>query len=120
MRALKGFAVLAMLAVPSAVFAAVVAVPRDSQAEDQDPDSPRGTHAVRGVVKSIAPMVLVITRSTRHPSDLVLVITRFTLRTGTIAVGSEVSVRYRIEGRTFVAAAVVVNHRHHLPHEATP
>jgi hypothetical protein len=118
MRALERFAVLAILAVPAALFAVAPAAPHDSQTEDQDPDSPKGTHAVRGVVKSIAPMLLVITRSTRHPSEMALVLTESTLRTGTIVVGSEVSVRYRIEGHTLVAAAVVVNHRHHSPHEA--
>lgn len=118
MRALKRFAVMAMLVVPAAIFAVAPAAPRDSQTEDQDPDSFKGTHAVRGVVKSIAPMLLVITRSTRHPSDLALVLTKSTLRTGTIVVGAEVSVRYRIEGHTFVAAAVVVNHSHPPKHEA--
>jgi hypothetical protein len=112
------FAVLALLAAPATTAAATPAAPQDPHTEARDPDLPKGTHAVRGVVKSIAPTLLVITRSTQHPSDLALVLTQSTLQTGTIAVGSEVSVRYRIEGRRLVAAAVVANHRRHTPADA--
>ena len=109
----KIFAVLALLTTPATTAATTPAAQQDSPTEARDPDLPKGTHAVRGVVKSIAPTLLVITRSTRHPSDLAFVVNQSTLRTGTIAVGSEVSVRYRIEGHALVAAAVVVNRRPH-------
>jgi hypothetical protein len=66
------------------------------------------THAVRGVVSKVDAGSLVITRTRKTPSDLAFSLTPCTLREGTIAVGSTVYVRYRIEGDTLVATAVVV------------
>lgn len=71
--------------------------------------APAPTHAVRGVVKSCDSKSLVVTRSSKKPSDLTFVLTPATLRTGTIAVGSKVSVRYRADGKTLVATAVIAD-----------
>ena len=50
-----------------------------------------------------------ITRSrAHHPSDLTLLLIPSTLTTGTIAVGDQVSVRYRTEGKVLIATAVTV------------
>jgi hypothetical protein len=65
------------------------------------------THAVRGVVSKVDARSLVIMRTHRKPSDVFFSLTPSTLREGTIAVGSTVYVRYRIEGDTLVATAVV-------------
>lgn len=66
-------------------------------------------HAVRGVVKSVGPKSLVITRSSKKPSDLTFVLTPSTLRAGTIVAGATVSVRYRTEDKVLVATAVTVD-----------
>ena len=80
----------------------------------EDQQSPGPTSAVRGVVKTVSARQLVITRTTtRHPSDLILVMDQSTLRAGTIDVGDQVSVRYRTEGKLLIATAVTVTaHRH--------
>jgi hypothetical protein len=72
------------------------------------------SHAVRGVVKSLDASSLVITRPARRVGDLTFVFMPSTLRGGTIAVGSTVSVRYRKEGDTLIAVAVTV----HVPRQA--
>src|SRR5512147_3066948 len=80
----------------------------------EDERAPGPTSAVRGVVKTVSARQLVITRTTtRHPSDLILVMDRSTLRAGTIDVGDQVSVRYRTDGKLLIATAVTVTaHRH--------
>lgn len=101
---------ITILALPTIGLAAPAAPPRWSQADDQNGEQPTSTRAVRGVVKSVTPALLVITRSNKNHSELALVLTKSTLLAGTIVVGAEVSVRYRIEGHTLTATAVVVNH----------
>ena len=68
---------------------------------------PGGTHATRGVVKSLDKTMLVIARS-RGRGDMTFVLRPSTRREGTIGVGSAVSVRYREEGKTNIATAVAV------------
>jgi hypothetical protein len=75
----------------------------------QTPSATPATHAVRGVVKSVGPKSLVITRSSKKPSDLAFVLTPSTLRAGTIVTGAVVSVRYRTEDKVLVATAVTVD-----------
>jgi hypothetical protein len=65
-------------------------------------------HAVRGVVTSIGATSLVLRTTTSKPIDLTFVLTPSTLREGSIAIGSIVSVRYRTEGDSRVAIAVTV------------
>jgi hypothetical protein len=72
----------------------------------QGPVKPPPTHSVRGVVKAVSDTSLVLTRSSKKPSDLVFVLDASTSRAGIIAVGRTVSVRYRTEGTTLVATAV--------------
>lgn len=67
------------------------------------------THAVRGIVKSVDPKSLVITRSGKKPNELTFVLTPATLQTGTIAAGATVSVRYRTEGHMLIATGVTVD-----------
>ena len=82
---------------------------QSSGSETKQSPSAAATHAVRGVVKSIGPKSLVITRSSKKPSDLTFVLTPSTLRAGTIVAGATVSVRYRTEDKVLVATAVTVD-----------
>lgn len=91
----------------SVVFAIGAGDVAGTQASQQTPASWARTHAVRGVVKSTDATSLVVTRARRNTNDLTFALTPSTLREGSITVGSTVSVRYRTEGDTLVATAVV-------------
>ena len=65
-------------------------------------------HALRGVVKAVSGTSMTVTRSARHPGDVVFVLNAATVRAAEIAPGAVVSVRYQIVGATFVATAVAV------------
>ena len=99
-------------AIASHVATSQPSIAPDVQSDDQSPVAPGPTSAVRGIVKKVSAKQLVITRSTaRHPSDLTLLLIPSTLTTGTIAVGDQVSVRYRTEGKVLIATAVTVTTR---------
>ena len=66
------------------------------------------THSVQGVVKSIDSSSLVITRSGKKGGDMSFKLDPSTHQEGTIASGSAVSIRYRMEGSSMVATAVNV------------
>jgi hypothetical protein len=63
------------------------------------------THATTGVVKSIDDSTLVITRSGKR-GDITFAVSPETHREGSVAVGSQVSVRYNESGKTFTATAI--------------
>lgn len=69
-------------------------------------EAPVGTHAVRGVVKSVSTSSLMIARPGRRALDMTFTLTSATAREGTIAIGTVVSIRYVTDGRTLVATAV--------------
>ena len=69
---------------------------------------PVATHVTRGVVKSLSTTTLVVTR--RHHGDITFTIDPRAQWDGPITIGSAVSVRYREEGQTHVASAVVLHH----------
>jgi hypothetical protein len=64
------------------------------------------THSVQGVVKSVDASSLVITKSGKKGSDMTFKLDSTTQKDGSIANGSPVSVRYRMEGSSMVATAV--------------
>ena len=64
------------------------------------------THSVQGVVKSVDASSLVITKSGKKGSDMTFKLDSTTQKDGSIANGSPVSVRYRMEGSAMVATAV--------------
>jgi hypothetical protein len=99
----------AMVGSTTALPAAPRGQTRGNGAPEAPAPAPAPTHAVRGVVKSCDSKSLVVTRSSKKPSDLTFVLTPATLRTGTIAAGSKVSVRYRADGKTLVATAVIAD-----------
>jgi uncharacterized protein DUF5666 len=69
-------------------------------------------HATRGVVKSIDATSLVITRSGKNRGDMTFELNPSTKRDGTIDVGTPVSVRYRNDGKTLVATAIMPQPQH--------
>jgi len=64
-------------------------------------------HALSGVVKSVDATRLVIRRAGKNPGEMTFVLSPTTLREGPIAVGTTVQVRFRTEGRTRVATAIL-------------
>ena len=64
------------------------------------------THSVQGVVKSVDTSSLVITRSGKKGGEMSFRLDPSTQRDGSIAVGSPVSIRYRMDGSSMVATAV--------------
>jgi len=64
------------------------------------------THSVQGVVKSVDASSLVITKSGKKGGDMTFKLDSTTQKDGSIATGSPVSIRYRMEGSSMVATAV--------------
>jgi hypothetical protein len=63
-------------------------------------------HAVRGTVQSMSDHALTITRANHRGDVLVFTLDESTVRSGSIAVGVMVSVRYRYEGTVRLAIAI--------------
>ena len=63
-------------------------------------------HSVRGTVQSMSDTSLTSTRASRRGDVLVFTLDESTVRSGVIAVGVMVSVRYRYEGNVRIAIAV--------------
>jgi hypothetical protein len=66
------------------------------------------TRATRGVVKSIDASTLVITTADKKHPEMTFALNTSTERGGTVAVGSPVSVRYHMDGKTMMATAITV------------
>jgi hypothetical protein len=82
-----------------------------------NPAPPVGTHAVRGIVRTVDAESLVIARSSQRSSEMTFRLRRSTAREGAIAAGVTVSVRYVTEDHTLVATAVFVLPDHpHVSH----
>jgi len=96
----------ALSVVPLAAFAASSQAQPHTQAKHSN--STTGTHATRGVVKSVDATTLVITRSDKKKSVMTFTMDSSTNRPDGVAVGTPVSVRYREEGKSHVATAVSV------------
>jgi hypothetical protein len=63
-------------------------------------------HATKGVVKSVDASTLVITRTGKKGGEMTFAMNPDTHSQGTVAVGTPVAVRYREEGKTYVATAI--------------
>jgi hypothetical protein len=59
------------------------------------------------VVKFVDARRLVVTRAGKNPAEMTFVLLPTTHREGTIGVGATVQVRFRADGRTQVATAVL-------------
>ena len=68
------------------------------------------THATRGVVKSVDANTLVITRTGKMGGEMTFAVNPATHHQGTVAVGTPVAVRYREDGKTYVATAITAQH----------
>ena len=97
----------ALAAVPATGFAAPAAKAQTTTAK-RPVKATAARHATTGVVKSIDDKTLVITRSGKKAREMTFTLDPATQREGTVAVGSTVSVRYRDEGTTHVASALMV------------
>ena len=64
------------------------------------------THSIQGVVKSVDASSLVITKSGKKGGEMSFKLDSSTQRDGSIATGSPVSIRYRMDGSSMVATAV--------------
>jgi hypothetical protein len=77
-------------------------------------DNAVATHALSGVVKSVDATMLVITRARKNPREMTFVLSPTTVREGPIRTGATVQVRFRMEGRTQVATAILATPPKHL------
>jgi hypothetical protein len=64
------------------------------------------THATKGVVKSVDANTLVISHKGKTGGDMTFALNPATHLQGSVAVGASVDVRYREDGKTYVATAV--------------
>ena len=87
-------------------------LPTNQETTAGPPAPAAATHSVRGVVATVSASELVLARSSRR-AEMTFVLNQSTARSGPIQAGTDVSVRYRIEGQQLVAAAVFVH-----PHSA--
>ena len=79
------------------------------------------THATKGVVKSVDANTLVITRKGKTGGDMTFALNTTTHLQGTVAVGTAVDVRYREDGKTYVATAVTAQpSKPQAMHKAAP
>ena len=85
------------LAVAGSAFAAV------PQASSSAKKSTPASHTVKGTVKSLDNSSLVVSHK---GGDMTFVVDNGTAKTGSPAVGSEVSVKYHTEGKTNMATAI--------------
>jgi hypothetical protein len=99
-----------MLAAAVADQSSISAAPQSSQSCDGKATCDRvlGTHATRGVVRSIDATTMVIARSGAR-SEMRFDLTSATFRDGLVEVGSVVSVRYREDGKNHVATAIALH-----------
>ena len=100
----RTFVLVGVLALSASAFAAVPQAAKAAPAKKAS-SAPAASHSVKGVVKSVDTSSLVLTRGKK---DMSFVLDSSTVKEGTPAVGSDVSVRYRTDGKTMVATAVTV------------
>lgn len=72
---------------------------------------PPATHATTGVVKSLSASAVVLTPTGGLGKEMAFTVGPSTHRDAGVAVGSEVSVRYRTEGSVNVATAITTRGR---------
>lgn len=98
----------ALSAVPLAGLAATPGKTQTSAGAKHASTSAIATRATRGVVKSVDAATLVITRTGKAHGEMTFALNPSTHREGAVAVGAPVSVRYRKEGKTYIATAIRV------------
>ena len=108
-------AVIALAAIP--VFASQTPAPSSSASKaapktSASKSSSMATHSTSGVVKSMDATTLVITKSGKKPEEMTFAVSASTQKQGTPDVGSAVTVRYKTEGTTNTATAIVAKPAH--------
>ena len=96
---------LAVMVAPVRTLAAQTQPPQASDGKSGAVQAP-GTHATRGIVRTIDASTMVIARGNR--GIMTFSLTSSTHREGVIVVGSAVSVRYREDGKNHVATAIAL------------
>ena len=95
-----------LAAVPVIGFAATPTSQKPAVQHAAAPKQAAAVHATSGVVKSMDANTMVITRQGKEQGDMTFSLNASTRRSGAIAVGSSVSVRYQKEGDKDVATAI--------------
>ena len=95
----RTFVLIGALAVAASAFAAA---PQSSSSSSKKAATP-ASHTVKGKVKSIDGSSLVLSGK---KGDMTFALDSATVKEGSPAVGSDVSVRYHTEGKTMMATAV--------------
>jgi hypothetical protein len=104
---LIGFSLtLAVMVAPIRTFAGQ-AQPRQASDGTSEAGQALGTHATRGIVRTIDANTVVIVRPGNR-GIMTFSLTSSTHREGVIVVGSTVSVRYREDGKNHVATAIAL------------
>jgi hypothetical protein len=98
----------ALSVLPAAGFAATQRAPSTPAAATHASKPAPATHAMRGVVKSIDDKTLVVTQTGGKHAEMTFALNASTQRTGAIAAGTAVSIRYREDGKANVATAIRV------------
>jgi hypothetical protein len=105
MRMKRVWAMLVGALIPAPALA--LTQPVQSAATTTVSQSSDAVHATRGVVKTISPTTLIVSRPKRR-GDIVFKLSPSPHIEGTIVVGATVSVRYRDDGDDHVATAISV------------
>ena len=109
---LKAAAFVAMMALPVAGFAQTPAPAKKTASKEAAAQKPAkastATHSTSGVVKSVDDSSLVLTKGGK---DETFVVNASTQKQGAIAVGSQVSVHYTVEGTTKTATAIALHNK---------
>jgi hypothetical protein len=103
----------ALLAAPLAGGGTIGELGLIEHTEETQGDNPVATHALSGVVKSVDATMLVVTRAGKTPHEMTFVLSPTTLREGSIRAGARVQIRFRTDGRTQVATAILATPSKH-------
>ena len=103
--AMKAAALVAMFAVPGAVFASQAAPKKPAAAKSAASETKAAVshHTTSGVVKSVTDSSLVITKGGK---DQTFTVNASTEKKGPVEAGSHVAVHYTMDGKTMVATAI--------------
>jgi len=102
--AMKAAALVAMFAIPGAVFAAQAPKkPAAAKSAAAETKAAVSHHTTSGVVKSVSDSSLVITKGGK---DQTFTVNASTEKKGPVETGSHVAVHYTMDGKTMVATAI--------------
>jgi len=106
--------ILALAALPASAFAQSTAAkpstkPAAVSTTAKNSTTKVASHATTGVVKSMDTTSLVIAHGGKNGKDMTFALNASTEKDGAVAVGSPVSIRYRQEGSSNIAMAVMLD-----------